>query len=78
MEEANRALRRQLSGLNDNGAATWEGAAPLDRAAEGAMTAVRDEYAWLSFREVRPSTSTRMWLRSDTRRRPPVDGADRL
>ena len=46
--------------LNDNGAATRKVTAPLDRAAEGAMTALNAEYTWPSPREVRPSTSTSM------------------
>lgn len=62
--------------FNDNGAATWKVTAPLDRAVEGAMTAVRGGYSWLSFCEVRPSTSSRMWPGSDTHRRPPVDDAE--
>jgi hypothetical protein len=40
------------------------------------MTALSRGYTWPSAREVRPSTSTRMWLSSDTCRRPLVDGAE--
>ena len=44
------------------------------------MTALSGWYICLSSREVRPSTSTRVWLGGDTRRRPPVDspGCPRL
>jgi hypothetical protein len=60
---------------NDNGAATRKVTAPLDRAAEGAMTALRGGYTWPSSREVRPSTSSDVWLGGDTSSRLFVDGA---
>lgn len=41
----------------------------------GRRTAATGAYIRLNFREVRPSTSTRMWLGRDTRRLPSVDGA---
>ncbi len=61
--------------MNYNGAATREVTAPLDRAVEGANTALREGYARRRLREVRLSTSKRMWLGSD--RDPPssVDSA---